>query len=40
MEKRKYDNYFKTMVVELYKSGRTANELSSDYDINSGIIRY
>tara|TARA_B110000014_G_C19945151_1_gene489025 strand:+ start:60 stop:344 length:285 start_codon:yes stop_codon:yes gene_type:complete len=39
MEKKKYDNEFKAMVVELLQSGRTAKELSSEYDINDGIIR-
>ncbi len=39
MEKRKYDNDFKVMIVELLKSGRTAKELSVEYAINSGIIR-
>lgn len=39
MEKKKYDNEFKVMVVELLQSGRTAKELSSEYDINEGIIR-
>ena len=39
MEKKKYDNEFKVMVVELLQSGRTAKELSSEYDINDGVIR-
>ena len=39
MVKKKYDNDFKVMIVELLKSGRTAKELSDEYDINSGIIR-
>ena len=39
MEKKKYDNDFKVMLVELLESGRTAKELSDEYDINSGIIR-
>ena len=39
MEKRKYDNDFKVMLVELLRSGMTAKDLSSEYSINSGIIR-
>ena len=39
MEKRKYENEFKAMLVELLSSGRTAKELSDEYNINSGIIR-
>ena len=36
---KKYENDFKVMIVELLGSGRTAKELSSEYSINSGIIR-
>lgn len=39
MEKRQYENDFKVMLVELLESGRTAKELSEEYNINSGIIR-
>lgn len=39
MGKKKYDNEFKVMVIELLQSGRTAKELSSEYGINDGIIR-
>ena len=39
MVKKKYENDFKIMVVELLKSGRTAKELSGEYTINSGVIR-
>jgi transposase len=39
MEKRNYENDFKVMIVELLESGRTAKELSEEYNINSGIIR-
>ena len=39
MEKKKYDNDFKLMIIELSKTGKTANELSDEYGINSGIIR-
>lgn len=35
----KYENDFKVMLVELLKSGRTAKELSSEYTVNSSIIR-
>ena len=35
----KYKNDFKVMIVELLKSGRTAKELSDEYNINDGIIR-
>ena len=36
---KKYENDFKVMLVELLQSGRTAKELSSEYSINSGILR-
>jgi len=39
MEKKNYENDFKVMLVELLESGRTAKELSEEYNINSGIIR-
>ena len=39
MEKKRYENDFKVMLVELLESGRTAKELSEEYKINSGIIR-
>ena len=39
MEKKKYENEFKVMLVELLQAGRTAEQLSSEYSINSGIIR-
>jgi transposase len=39
MEKKKYENDFKVMLVELLESGRRAKELSEEYNINSGIIR-
>ena len=39
MEKKRYENDFKVMLVELLESGRTAKELSEEYNINSGIIR-
>jgi len=39
MERKKYENDFKVMVVELLESGRATKELSDEYNINSGIIR-
>jgi len=39
MEKRKYDNDFKRMIVELSNTGKTAKELGTAYGLNSGIIR-
>lgn len=39
MEKKQYKNDFKVMLVELLESGKTAKELSEEYNINSGIIR-
>ena len=39
MEKRKYANDFKRMIVELSNTGKTAKELGTAYGINSGIIR-
>ena len=39
MGNNKYKNEFKVMLVELLESGRTAEELSDEYEINSGIIR-
>ena len=39
MKKKKYDNDFKLMIVELSKTGKTAKELGEEYGINSGIIR-
>ena len=39
MVKKKYENDFKVMLVELLESGRTAKELSDEQNINSGIIR-
>jgi transposase len=39
MEKKKYDNDFKLMLVELLKSGKTAKSLSEEYNVADGIIR-
>ena len=36
---KKYENDFKVMLVELLRSGRTAKELSEEYNLNSGIVR-
>lgn len=39
--KKVYDNEFKTMIVELLNSGRTAKELSFEYDIEySNVHRW
>ena len=39
MVKKKYDNDFKIMLVELLKSGKTAKSLSEEYNVADGIIR-
>ena len=39
MEKKKYDNDFKLMLVELLKSGKTVKSLSEEYNAADGIIR-
>jgi|TARA_R100000353_G_C6441921_1_gene178845 transposase len=39
MAKRKYDNDFKSMIVELIKSGRNVKELSEEYGLNDSMIR-
>jgi transposase len=39
MEKKKYDNDFKLMLVELLKSGKTEKSLSEEYNVADGIIR-
>ena len=36
---RTFDNEFKVMIVELLHSGRSAKELSLEYEINSSTIR-
>jgi transposase len=38
-KKKRYNNDFKVLLVELLESGRTAKELSEKYNINSEIIR-
>ena len=35
----KYENDFKVMLVELLASGSNRKELSSEYGLNSGLIR-
>ena len=37
--KKKYDNDFKIMLVELLQSGRRAKELSFEYGVKDVIIR-
>jgi transposase len=39
MAKRKHDNDFKSMIVELVKSGRKVKELSEEYGLNDSMIR-
>lgn len=37
--KRHFDNEFKAMIAELLISGKTAKEISEEYDIQDGTIR-
>ncbi|MFT6948725.1 MAG: transposase [Vicingaceae bacterium] len=37
--KRHFDNEFKTMIAELLISGKTAKEVSEEYNIQDGVIR-
>jgi len=39
MSKRKYENDFKVMIVDLLKSGKRVKELSEEYEINESVIR-
>lgn len=36
---KQYDNEFKVMIAELYKSGIKAKQISAEYSINEGMIR-
>ncbi|MFK5893639.1 MAG: IS3 family transposase [Pseudomonadota bacterium] len=36
---KKYDNDFKVMLVELLRSGRTAKQLSEEYNVHDAVIR-
>lgn len=36
---KRYDNDFKSMIVELLKSGRKTRELSEEYGLNERMIR-
>lgn len=36
---KKYDNYFKILIVELVKSGRPIKEVSLEYDLNDSMVR-
>lgn len=36
---KKYDNDFKTLIVELVKSGRTVKEVSVEYCLSDSMIR-
>lgn len=38
MEKQKYDNEFKVMIVELLKSGIKTKQISDDYSLNISMI--
>ncbi|MFT6136986.1 MAG: transposase [Salibacteraceae bacterium] len=37
--KRHFDNEFNTMIAELLTSGKTAKEVSEEYNIQDGLIR-
>ena len=37
--RRKYDIEFKATIVELLKSGKSAAEVSHEYDLSEGMIR-
>lgn len=37
--KRHFDNEFKSMIAELLISGKTAKEVSEEYDIQDGLTR-
>lgn len=39
MVKKGYDNEFKTIIVELHKSGISTKQLSEDYSLNQSMIR-
>lgn len=39
MARRRFDNDFKVMIVELLQSGRTAKEVSSEYGLDGSMIR-
>ena len=39
MTKKKYDNDFKVMIVELLESGRPVKEVGSEYGLNDNMIR-
>ena len=39
MSKRKYENDFKVMLLDLLKSGKKVKELSSAYGIHESVIR-
>ena len=38
MARKKYENEFKVMIVELLHSGQTAKKLSQEYSLDSGMI--
>ncbi len=39
MERRRFDNEFKVMIVELLQSGLTVKSLSKEYGLNDNMIR-
>lgn len=39
MSKKRYDNDFKLMLVELFNSGRSASQLSEEYGVHESGIR-
>ena len=39
MERKKYDNEYKTMISELLKSGISVKQVSSEYDLNESMVR-
>lgn len=38
MRKKKYDNDFKVMIVELLKSGQKTKSVSQEYNLDSGTV--
>jgi transposase len=39
MANKKYDNDFKSMIVELVKSGRKVKDLGEEYGLDQSMIR-
>ena len=38
VDMKKYNSEFKSMIVELYKTGRTVKDLSREYDVSAVTI--